>query len=154
MDLRMPLVFAIMGYLFSTRKFILFMDRLNPLNGLIVYYSILLSALLVLEYFGLIIAGIEFNTTWHSIGSILIIFSFFITIEFESCHANMITKGHCDSNAMSNIYIQSEDGAMYWIWSHFTKNFEALRWLTYVITPFVLSLIGSLMITQKVQIGI
>lgn len=147
----LPLVFAILGFLFSTRTWIMFLDGLSPLNGLLIYYFILTTTIICLEYMGLIIAGIKFDSMRHTIGSIMIIFSFFIVVTWTSCYINMVTKGQCDK--ISNIYLQSEDGTVYYLWSFLFSNIEVLRILTYVVTPFVLSFIGQQLITQKVTIS-
>lgn len=148
---QLPLAFGILGFLFSSRKWILFMNNLNPLTGMVVYYIILTVTLILLEYFGLIIAGIKFESINQTLGTILIIFSFFILVNWESCYINVVTKGNCD---MSNVYLQSEDGAVYYLWSKLTDNINLLRILTYIVTPVVLSFIGQNMITGKITIGL
>lgn len=150
-NLKLPMAFAILGFIFSTRKWILFMDSLNPFVGLIVYYTILTLVVIMLEYFGLIIAGIKFDSISHTIGTMLIIFSFFITVDWESCYINTVTKGSCDN--ISDIYLQSEDGAVYWLWSNLFKDLQTLRIMTYVVTPILLTFIGTLLITEKVTIS-
>jgi len=151
MKIYLPIVFAILGFLFSARPWILFLDGLSPLNGLLIYYFILTITIILLEYFGLIIAGIKFDSLRHTIGSMLIIFAFFIVVTWTSCYINMVTKGQCSQ--ISNIYLQSEDGTVYYLWSFLFKDIDTLRLLTYVITPFVLSFIGQLLITRKVSIS-
>lgn len=149
-DLRLPIVFAALGFLFSSRTWIKHLDALSPISGLIIYYIILTTVVLLLEYFGLIVAGIKFDSLSHTIGTMLIIFSFFIIVSWESCYVNTITKGDCDG--VSTVYLQSEDGATYYFWSLFTSNIELARILTYVITPFVLTLAGQFLITRKVEL--
>ena len=148
----LPFAIAIIGYLLTTRKWILFMNKLNPFTGLIVYYTILTITVLLLEYFGLIIAGIKFESFGHTIGTMMIIFAFFITVNWESCFVNMVTKGSCKE--VSTVFLQSEDGATYYLWSKLTSDINKLRLLTYVVTPFVLTLIGVNLITEKVTIGL
>lgn len=143
-------IFAIMGFIFTTRTWLKTLDKLNPIYGLIIYYIIITSFVILLEYFGLVISGIKYSTSWQTIGTILIIFSFFIVVSWESCYVNTITKGNCDD--VSNVYLQSEDGAVYYFWSYFTDNLSARRILTYVVTPFILTIIGQSLITQKVTL--
>ena len=107
---------------------------------------------IILEYYGLIIAGIKFNTLSHTIGTILIIFSFFIIFNMESCYVNTVTYGSCEN--VSDIYFHSEDGATYWLWSHLTDDVDSLRILTFVVTPFVLTFFGTMMITDTIEIGL
>lgn len=126
------------------------MNSNSPFVGLLIYYFILTVTVLILEYFGLIIAGIKFGNFNQTIGTMLIIFSFFIIINWESCYINTITKGNCDN--VSNVYLQSEDGAVYYLWSKLFTNVNIIRLFTYIITPFILSIIGVSMITQKINL--
>lgn len=146
--LSLPIAFGILGFLHSSRPWILFMDKLNPFQGLIVYYTILIITILILEHAGLVIAGINFESFNQAFGTIMIIFSFFILIRLESCYINYIIKGDCKD--VSNVYLQSEDGAVYYLWSKLTDNHEIAKLLTYVLTPVVLSFIGMNLITEKV----
>ena len=144
----LPFLFGFLGILFSSKTWILFMDKLNPVQGLIIYYIILIITILLLEYFGLVIAGVRFLSVNQAIGTILIVFSFFILVNWTSCYISYVTKGNCDN--ISNIYAQSEDGAVYYLWSKLTDDPAVSRWLTYVLTPMVLSFIGMNLITNKI----
>lgn len=144
----LPIIFGIFGFIISSRSWILFMDKLNPFYGLIVYYLILIMTILILENAGLVIAGINFASFNQALGTICIIFSFFLLLKMESCYMNYVTKGDCKN--ISNIYLHSEDGATYYLWSKIIDNPEILRLLTYVVTPVVLSFIGVNLITEKV----
>lgn len=149
----LPVILAFIGFIFSTRHWLLFLNQLNPFIGLLVYYMIITITILILQFFGLIIAGITFDSLSHTIGTILIIFSFFLVCCWESCWVAIVTKGTCDGT--SNVILQSEDGACYYMWSLILgdKNIELLHILTYVITPFVLTLIGQFLITSKIIIS-
>lgn len=152
--LHLSICLAVLGFLLTTRKFLTWYNNRNPLTGLLIYYTILITAILILQHFGLIIAGIQFNTWRHLLGTILIMFSFFIVVSWESCYINQVTRGNC--NNVSTIYLASEDGAVYYLWSKLfplAKDHERNRILTYIVTPFVLSLIGSFLITEKIEIG-
>ncbi len=149
--LALPLVFALLGFLFSTRKWLLFMDSLNPFTGLIIYYTIVTITIIVLEYFGLVIGGTKFSSISHTIGTVLIIFSFFIIFNWESCYVNYVTKGGCDN--VSNVYLQSEDGALNFLFLKFFSQ-ETSRILTYIVSPFVLTCLGMYLITDKVSLSI
>jgi len=144
----LPIVFGLIGFIFSSRTMIIFMDKLDPFTGLIVYYMFLIITIVLLEHAGLVIAGINFESFNQAFGTVLIIFSYFILIRMESCYMNYVTKGDCKN--ISNIYLHSEDGATYYLWSKIIKKPETIRFLTYVVTPVVLSFIGVNLITEKV----
>ncbi len=150
-NFKLPLALAILGFVLTTRKWIMFMHTLNPFAGLVVYYTILTLIVIMLEYLGLVIAGIKLDSIQHTMGTILIIFAFFITVKLESCYINTIAKGSCVD--ISNVYLQSEDGAVYWLWTHLFNNPKTLRLMTYVFTPVLLSFIGTFLITDKIVIS-
>jgi hypothetical protein len=151
----LPIIFACLGFLFTTRNFIKTYDKLPPYLGLLFYYFIITITVICLEYMGLIINGVEFSGFKHTVGSILVIFSFFIIVDWESCYVNIVTKGNCGN--ISNVYFSSEDGAVYDLWNKvFPGKHNLNRVLTYVLTPFLLTLIGLSLLTenQKVTINI
>lgn len=150
--LLLPLIFALLGFLFTTRRWILFMDSLNPFYGLITYYTIITITVLLLEYYGLVISDIKYDSFYQTIGTLMIIFSFFILVNWASCYINTVTKGKCDKKDMSNVYLQSEDGATYYLWSRLTDNANLCRILTYCVTPFALTFIGQNMIIGKIML--
>lgn len=155
----LPIVFGLLGYIFSSRKWIIFLNQLDPIKGLFIYYCVLISTLLILQYIGLVIANIEYTSFRYTIGSILIIFSFFIIFNWENCYIDLVLKGSCKD--VSNVYLQAEDGAVFYLWTNvlgyndkILENLNILRIMTYIITPLFLSFIGSLLITEKVSINI
>lgn len=149
--LALPIFLALFGYIFTTEKWVLFTSKLNPAKGLFVYYCVVFSIIFILQYFGLIIADIEFKDFKHLIGSVLIFFSFFLIFDFSSCWTNWVNRGECDS--MPKTFVQTEDGATYYFWSQFVENPERIRLLTYVLTPFVCTFIAILLIDEKVALS-
>lgn len=148
----LPLIFGVLGFIFSLRPWILFMNTLSPLVGLIMYYVLLIIITVLLEHSGLTVAGINFNTFGQAIGTILIIFSFFIIIKWQSCYMDYAIHGRKCEN-IDNIFLHSEDGATYYLWSKMVKDPNTLRILTYIITPVLLSYIGMNLITEKVTLS-
>jgi hypothetical protein len=150
-ELALVLVITVMGFVFSMRPWILFLDSLNPFTGLIVYYIILYITLYVLSKMGLVIWKIRIKTPLQVLGCLLITMAFFITVDWESPWIQYVT-GRASAD-VSNVLYQSEDGAFWYLWSFLTNNFEVLRILTYVITPFVLTLIGVILVRKAEIIG-
>jgi hypothetical protein len=152
-ELSLAISIAIMGFVLSSREWILFLNSLDPLQGLLVYYVILYSSLTVLSYLGLVIFNVKIKNPIQTFGLILITFAFFITVDWESPYIQLITKGNVEN--ASTIFYQSEDGATWYFWSNIVgiKNIETLRLLTFVLTPFLLCLIGAYLVTQ-VEMGI
>jgi hypothetical protein len=149
-NLNLPLAFGIIGFLFSTKAWLIFINKLNPIIGLVMYYIILIMVIVLLEHFGLIVSGLKLDTISHTIGLILIVFAFFITMDWQSCYVRAITNNPCKKDT---IYLQTEDGLVYYLWSRVFTNLEVLRIMTYVITPMVLALIGTFLITDDPHIS-
>jgi hypothetical protein len=150
-ELALVLVITVMGFVFSMRSWILFLDSLNPFTGLIVYYVILYFSLYALSKMGLVIWKIRIKSALQVFGALLITMAFFITVDWESPWVQYVT-GRAGAD-VSNVLYQAEDGAFWYLWSFLTSNFEVLRILTYVVTPFVLTLIGVILVRKAEIIG-
>lgn len=148
--LKTAAAFALMGYLFSSRKFILFLNAQNPFQGLLFYYLQLFVTLEILQYFGLVIGGIRMTSLAQTIGELLIVFAFFIIVDQESeWVAYVVGQQEGDYPV---VYTQAEDGAVYYLWNTYvTKNPEVARILTFVVTPAILVSLG-LYLTGGVQV--
>lgn len=151
--LQLSLTFALLGFIFSSRKWIKKIDSLSPTNGLLLYYIIIYITIYILSFFGLVIGHSKIKNYTHTLGVIMILFSYFIIFDWESEYINIVTKGDFDRTKVSKVYLQSEDGATFDLYYKLTKNVELSRILTFVITPFVLTFLGSLLIQNKIQLG-
>jgi len=143
-------IFALIGFVVSTRFFINFLLGLNPLSGFIVYYLIVISCLFILSKLGLTILKIEIKKPLQIIGTALIVFSFFAIVNWENPLIQYYSTGSFDG--ASPIFYGTEDGTLFWFWSHWISNITLLRLLVYVISPFALTLAGALLVEKKVEI--
>ena len=142
--LRTAVLFAILGYVFSTRRFIRFLNGLNPFQGLLFYYLQLFVTLEVLQYFGLVVGGVKMQSLTQTLGELMIIFAFFIIVDQESAWvAYVVGEEEGKKKDYPVVYTQAEDGAVYYLWSTYvTSNPETARLLTFVVTPAVLVVAG------------
>jgi hypothetical protein len=149
-EIFLALVIASMGFLFSSREWILQLNALNPVQGLLVYYVILYISLYFLSKAGLIIYDLKIENAVQVFGLLLITFAFFITVDWESQWIQYVTKQNVEQ--ASTVFYESEDGATFFLWSQLfppiPENMEKLRLLTYVVTPFILTLIGVFLVTK------
>jgi hypothetical protein len=136
--------FALLGWLFSSRKFILFLNQLNPFQGLLFYYLQIFLTLEVLQYFGLIIGGVRMTSLTQTLGELMMIFAFFIIVDNESEWIQIVVGENTkEKQNCPKVYLQAEDGATYYLWkTYVTKNEEVLRLLTFVVTPAILVGLG------------
>ena len=144
----LALCFAIMGFLFSSKEMILFLNTLNPIEGLIVYEIIFYITLSLLSIFGLAVFGFKIKNPLQVFGLLLVWFSFFIVVDWESPYIQYITKGSLEGPSV--IYFQSEDGATWYFWYEImgVKDVGLCRLLTFIISPFILTLVGCYFVTR------
>lgn len=151
-EMLLAIILAAGGYIFSSRNFILWLNQFNPFQGFVIYYAILYTAMYGLSKFGLIIYKFRIDTSTKILGLLLITFAFFLIVDWESCYINQIVTGSCAN--VSNIYFGSEDGVTYWFWSTYMgiANVEYAGLLTYVFTPFVLTLLGAMLVSGGIRL--
>jgi hypothetical protein len=149
-EFTIAVILAFMGFVFSTRQFLLWLDAMNPLQGLIVYYVILYSSLYALSRMGLTVFGFKISKVSQSLGLLIITFAFFVTVNFSSAWTTIATGGN--PNAVSTIYYQDEDGVLFWLWSQMVPNVDLCRIMTYVVSPFILTLLGTLLVSGRIKI--
>ena len=148
--IRFPLIMGTLGAIFSSRAWILFLNNQSPPVGLVFYYMIIFLAILFLQHIGLVIAEMPFDSISHAVGTLMVIFSFFIIFDWESYYVTLVTQPSGTHADISNVYLQSEDGAVFYFWYNVVKlSIEQSRVMTYIVTPVVLSLIGMLLIRGR-----
>lgn len=155
----LPIVFALLGFIFSARPWIKFLDRQSPPVGLLIYYTIIFTTLMLLQHFGLIVADVKFDSVAHALGALLIIFSFFVIFSWESYYIAQVVDDVSEdatqqratsTSVVSNVYLESEDGSVYYFWYNIMGySVELSRKLTYILTPFVLTILGLLLIKNR-----
>lgn len=141
---RTAAAFALLGYIFSSRQLILFLNSMNPFQGLLFYYLQLFVTLEVLQWFGLVVGGVRMTSLTQTLGELLMVFAFFIIVDQESAWvAYVVGENEGKKKDYPVVYTQAEDGAVYYLWSTYvTSDPEVARMLTFVVTPAVLVAIG------------
>lgn len=150
---KLALTFGLLGFIFSSRWWIKKIDKLSASNGLVIYYFIIYISIYVLAHFGLVIGHSKITNYTHTLGVVMIMFAFFIIFDWESEYINIVARGEFDNNKVSNIYLQSEDGATFNLFYRLTNNVELSRILTFIVTPIFLTFVGSMLIESKIKLG-
>lgn len=132
-------LFSILGWLFTTEYYIKLLHTINPVYGLILYYSIFYIIVYLLHVIGLDIQKTHIDIHLNTIGTILILFSFFLIFGWESEYMCKKINKDCGPK-------QSEDAAVFHIWKLITKDMETARFMTYVVSPFILVVTGIILI--------
>jgi len=139
--------FAVLGIIFASRNWILLLNKLNPYQGFLVYYAIIFLCLFILAKLGLVIFDTKVKNIKQVIGMTLIFFAFFVIFNWTSPYINQVTTGSLDG--ASKIFYFSEDGVLWTFWYNLTKSIDLSIVLTYVLSPFLIVLLASLLIRDK-----
>lgn len=152
-EIGLAFAFAVIGFIFSSRSTIMFLNGLSPMQGLIVYYIILYVSLYMLSRLDLVVFGFKIKDPMQTIGLLMITFAFFICVNWENPYVQLVTKGNVEN--VSPVFFQAEDGAVWFVWQSVFPwlDIETLRLLTFVVTPFALALIGGFLVSEKIRLG-
>ena len=148
-ELIMALVFVVLGRFFSQKSWLMWLNSLTPLQGVLVYYGILFLSLIILSHYGLAIGKIHIGN-WHQVlGVIMITFAFFIIFNWENQYVQITTMGCQNANSGSHVFYQSEDGVTFDFWYN-TMHYplDKARLYTYEITPAILAILGGILATR------
>lgn len=167
-----PLTFAALGFLFSSRPVLLWFNSLNPIQGMIAYYTIIFMTLELMQLFGLIIGGVKMASITQTLGEVLIVFAYFVIFDMTSEWVQEVVKEDQKKRGVKtddekrkdtstslggqalecpNIYLQAEDGATFYTISQFVKNKEHARYITFVLVPACLAFTGILITRGRVM---
>jgi hypothetical protein len=155
-EVLLAVALAFFGFALSSRQWLLFLDGLNPFQGLIVYYLILYVSLYILSRLDLVVFGIKIKEPLQTLGLLMFTFAFFICVDWESPYVQLATRGSIETiGNITPVLFQSEDGATWFLWQQAFPwlDIETLRILTHVLTPLILALIGGLLVSEKVKLS-
>jgi|WetSurMetagenome_2_1015567.scaffolds.fasta_scaffold270163_2 hypothetical protein len=148
-EIQLAIAFGVLGFIFSMRQWIKFLDQQSVLMGFLIYYGIIYLSLLLLAKLGFVIMGTKMKHWPQALGLLLIMFSFFVIFNWESPYVNIVAKGNADN--VSPVYFQAEDGITWSFWNDTlgVKDVEQLRLLTFVLTPMLTGLLGGLLLMRR-----
>lgn len=146
---------AVLGYAFSTKTFLLAMNNLDPISGLVVYMVVSYSAIYVLSRSDLTIAGWKIKSVTQTIGLFLITFSWYIVVGWSNQYVQYVTQGSFDGASV--LFFQCEDGvAWHLMASLIPPSAPFMIWidrvLAFSVIPFSLTLIGGLLASGKAKL--
>jgi hypothetical protein len=144
MHIRLAAVIALLGFVFTSRPWLLWLHTLSPEIGLFIKHSVILLSIFVLSN---VDPRIKFVHHGQAVGVLLLYISFVTIFNYQS---DWIQEIKAD-----NVGDQTIDGAIY----HRSREILKLspdmsRMLTFVVIPFVLVLIGSKLVNSKRNVNI
>jgi len=151
-EFQLAVAIALMGFVLTSRQWILWLNGLTIVGGFLVYYALLYGALYVLEQMGLVIFGFKIKDPKQTIGLLLISFAFFAIVNWENPYIQYVTMGNF--SGASGVFYMTEDGLL---WQFTTQllpsaDVELHRIFAFVIMPFLIALLGVTLVSKKIQL--
>ena len=139
---------GVFGFLASMKSVIVGLNKLNPIAGFFVYYFIWFGIVFALSLTGFMIFGHKIKNPFQIIGTLLIVFSVNVILNFTSGYTVLVASGSMANNLQ--ILLASEDGLLWHLFYNVLgiTNIFVSRILTYVISPMILSVIGVFLVKK------
>ena len=156
-QIRVAAILGLMGWLFSRGCMIQFLNSLNPVMILFIWYMVLGYLIWILFQRGNERWGYRSLNPAQIAGVLLLVFAVMIVIRIESPWA-AAAIGQNPGQVPSILYA-SEDGVTWILWDQLTKSLgdgpilwyqnraELIADLTYIATPVILTLLASALMT-------
>jgi len=142
--LRLAMVMAITGFLFTSRTWLNFLQKFGPEIGLLVKYISIVITIFILD---LADPTIKLAQPRRALGAVLVAMAFLMIFNYQSQWVE-------DAGA-EKIEIQTPDGAVYYRARNVLKlEPESARILTFVVVPFLLVLAGSRLVRKGQKLNV
>jgi hypothetical protein len=99
----------------------------------------------------LVVFGLKIDDPVKTFGLLLITFAFFVTVNWENPYVQLVTMG--TTQGASPVFYGSEDGAVWFVVSQFVSDVWLCRMITFVAVPFLLTILGGILVSGKIKIG-
>jgi hypothetical protein len=147
-------IIAILGFLFTAGFFTNFLNSLNPIIGLIVYYIIFFIMVIVLSKLDLIIMTFQVKDWTRFIGMFLITMAFVIILSWGNFAVFVQNAKLPAAQQVGNVIYQSLDGVVWMGIAALIKpdtdaKFQIMRVIVYAVIPFILTLLGGFLLGKK-----
>jgi hypothetical protein len=137
---RLTLVIAVIGFVFTSRPWLQWLNTLSPEGGLLVKNVVAFLCIYAIHFTD----GLVARPHIQALGTLMLYTAFMMIFNYQS---EWIADIHAH-----NVEKQTPDGAMY----HRARNFglmpDAARIVTFVVVPTLLIFIGSRIRDQRVRI--
>lgn len=137
-------VIALIGFVFTSRPWLQWLNTLGPEVGLFIKHAIILTCIFVLAR---VDPRIKFAHHGQAVGVLILYVAFVMIFNYQS---DWIQDAKAD-----NVGDQTIDGAIYHRSRETLKlSPEVSRMLTFVVIPFILVLVGSRLVNGKRNVNI
>jgi hypothetical protein len=153
-DVCLAFAIAVMGFAFSGRAFLLYLNGLNSYQGFIIYYAIMYGSLYALSKLELIIFKPTISDIQGSAGMAMLLFSFFATINWENPYVQYVATGSFEG--ATGIFYQAEDGVCWLLATQVLGivDIQMARIVAFSVIPFIVALVGLALIGGRVKVEV
>lgn len=152
-ELQLAGAIGAMGYVFASRPFLVYLNTLNPVEGLLLYYAVLYGVLFGLSRMGLTVFGFKIKDPTQTLGLLMVNFAFFATVDWSSNWVQYVVTGSLSgaANALTN---NCEDGFLWWLVNTVLKvsNLDLAAFLAFAVAPFLIALVGLYFVEGNIKL--
>jgi hypothetical protein len=144
LHLRLAATFAVLGFVFTSKQWLQWLNKYSPETGLIIKHFVILLSIYILAWSD---PYIKFVHHHQAIGILLLYVTFVMIFNYQSEWIKDIKA--------DNVEEQTFDGVVY----HRSKQFlniepQIARIVSFVIIPFILVIIGSQLVHRKQNVNL
>lgn len=153
-DFALAAAIGVIGFLFSTREWLLTLNGLDQLTGFIIYYAVMYGFLFALHKLDVILFKANVSDLQGTLGLMLILFAIAVTINWTNPYVQLVTTGNL--TGASGVFYQAEDALS---WSFATnvlgiQDVQTARIVAFSLVPFAVALLGTALIKGRVKFGL
>jgi hypothetical protein len=144
LHLRLAATFAVLGFVFTSKQWLQWLNKYNPETGLIIKHTIILLSIYILAWSD---PYIKFVHHHQAIGVLLLYVTFVMIFNYQSEWIKDVKAEKVEE--------QTFDGVVY----HRSKQIpniepQMARIVSFVIIPFILVIIGSQLVHRKQNVNL
>ena len=144
LHIRLAATFAALGFVFTSKQWLQFLNKYSPETGLIIQHVIILLSIYILAWSD---PYIKFVHHHQAIGVLLLYMTFVLIFNYQS--------GWIKDIKADNVEDQTFDGVVY----HRSKKIpniepQTARIVSFVIIPFILVIIGSQLVHHRQKVNL
>ena len=162
-EIRIIFLFGFLAWFFSRKQFIMFIQGLDPIQTIILYYAILLGLMhFMLKGSGISIGGFQVER-WgglQSVGALAFIIGIQLAMNWNNSQWSSLALGGSGDLPII-LFGNAPDGVLFWLWWNYLKvnvTFPYMFWsdpaqmaadLTYPVGVFIMLLIAFILLDEK-----
>ena len=153
-DIMLAAVIAVMGAVLNSQQWLMYLVRLTPIQGILVYYALVWGSLYALQRMGLSVLGFKISRSTQTFGLLLLNFTFHIVTNWANPFVQWATTGSLSGE--SNVFVNNSEDSVVWYCVYTLAgitNIQYAWFLTFVVIPFFITIVALYLIRGKPAIN-